>query len=158
MSLIYLIPLLPFIGFVVNGLSFPNISKQVAAIIGTIPPLVAFILSIQLFINFDGVTQILHLADWIKLGDLQIPFDLQIDALSIIMLLVITGVGTLIHIYSIGYMSHDQGFGKFFAFLNLFIFFMLILVLGANFTVLFIGWEGVGLCSYLLIGFWNQKK
>ena len=86
MSLIYLIPLLPFIGFVVNGLSFPRIPKQLAAIIGTIPPLVAFILSIQLFVNFDGTTQILHLADWIKLGDLQIPFDLQIDALSIMML------------------------------------------------------------------------
>jgi NADH-quinone oxidoreductase subunit L len=158
MSLIYLIPLLPFIGFVVNGLSFPSIPKQLKAIIGTIPPLVAFILSIQLFVNFDGTTQILHVAEWIKLGDLQIPLDFQIDALSIMMLLVITGVGTLIHIYSIGYMSHDQGFGKFFAFLNLFIFFMLILVLGANFTVLFIGWEGVGLCSYLLIGFWNQKN
>jgi len=122
MSLIYLIPLLPFIGFVVNGLSFPNISKQLAAIIGTIPPLAAFLLSIQVFVNFDGTTQILHVAEWIKLGDLQIPFDFQIDALSILMLLVITGVGTLIHIYSIGYMAHDPGFGKFFSFLNLFIF------------------------------------
>lgn len=158
MSLILLIPLLPLIGFAVNGLSFPNVSKHVAAIIGTIPPLVAFILSIQLFLNFNGQTQILHIADWIKLGDLQIPFDFQIDALSIMMLLIITGVGTLIHIYSIGYMSHDKGIGKFFAFLNLFIFFMLILVMAANFTVLFIGWEGVGLCSYLLIGFWNQKN
>lgn len=158
MSLILLIPLLPLIGFAVNGLSFPNVSKHVAAIIGTIPPLVAFILSIQLFLNFNGQTQTLHIADWIKLGDLQIPFDFQIDALSIMMLLIITGVGTLIHIYSIGYMSHDKGIGKFFAFLNLFIFFMLILVMAANFTVLFIGWEGVGLCSYLLIGFWNQKN
>lgn len=158
MSLIYLIPLLPFIGFLVNGISFPNISKKVAAIVGTLPPLVAFILTVQLFLDFDGKTQILHLADWIKLGDFKIPFDFQIDALSIMMLLIITGVGTLIHVYSIGYMWHDKGFGKFFAFLNLFIFFMLVLVMGANFTVLFIGWEGVGLCSYLLIGFWNQKN
>ena len=157
MSSLLLIPLLPLLGFAINGLSFPKLSKQIAGIIGTIPPLVAFGLSIQLFLNFDGQAQVYQLAEWIKIADLSIPFAFQIDQLSIMMLLVITGVGTLIHIYSMGYMSHDEGFGKFFAFLNLFIFFMLILVLGANFTVLFIGWEGVGLCSYLLIGFWNKK-
>jgi NADH-quinone oxidoreductase subunit L len=153
-----LIPLLPLLGFAINGLSYPKLSKKWAGVIGTIPPLVAFGLSIQLFLNFDGQAQIHELAEWIKIDDLSIPFAFQIDQLSIMMLLVITGVGTLIHIYSMGYMSHDEGFGKFFAFLNLFIFFMLILVLGANFTVLFIGWEGVGLCSYLLIGFWNKKN
>lgn len=158
MSLLFLIPLLPLLGFAINGLAYPKLPKQVAGIIGTIPPLVAFALSLQLFLNFDGQAQILPIADWIKVGTLEIPFAFQIDQLSILMLLVITGVGTLIHVYSIGYMSHDAGFGKFFAFLNLFVFFMLILVLGANFTVLFIGWEGVGLCSYLLIGFWNQKN
>ena len=158
MSLLFLIPLLPLLGFAINGLAYPKLPKQIAGIIGTIPPLVAFALSLQLFLNFDGQAQILPIADWINVGDLKIPFAFQIDQLSILMLLVITGVGTLIHIYSIGYMSHDAGFGKFFAFLNLFVFFMLILVLGANFTVLFIGWEGVGLCSYLLIGFWNQKN
>lgn len=158
MSLLLLIPLLPLIGFAINGLAYPKLSKSIAGIVGTIPPLVAFVISLQLFLNFDGQTQIIQLADWIKVADLSIPFAFQIDALSIIMLLVITGVGTLIHLYSMGYMAHDAGFGKFFSFLNLFIFFMLILVLGANFTVLFIGWEGVGLCSYLLIGFWNQKN
>jgi NADH-quinone oxidoreductase subunit L len=158
MSLLFLIPLLPLLGFAINGLAYPKLPKQFAGIIGTIPPLVAFALSVQLFLNFDGQAQILPIADWIKVGSLEIPFAFQIDQLSILMLLVITGVGTLIHVYSIGYMSHDAGFGKFFAFLNLFVFFMLILVLGANFTVLFIGWEGVGLCSYLLIGFWNQKN
>jgi NADH-quinone oxidoreductase subunit L len=158
MSLFYLIPLLPFLGFVINGLAFPKLSKSVAGIIGTIPPLVAFAISLQLFLNFDGQTQLYTLAEWIKVGDLSIPFEFQVDQLSLLMLLVITGVGTLIHVYSMGYMAHDAGFGKFFSFLNLFIFFMLILVLGANFTVLFIGWEGVGLCSYLLIGFWNQKN
>ena len=158
MSLLFLIPLLPLLGFAINGLAYPKLPKQIAGIIGTIPPLVAFALSLQLFLNFDGQAQILPIADWIKVGSLEIPFAFQIDQLSILMLLVITGVGTLIHVYSIGYMSHDTGFGKFFAFLNLFVFFMLILVLGANFTVLFIGWEGVGLCSYLLIGFWNQKN
>ena len=151
MSLLFLIPLLPLLGFAINGLAYPKIPKQIAGIIGTIPPLVAFALSLQLFLNFDGQAQILPIADWINVGSLHIPFAFQIDQLSILMLLVITGVGTLIHIYSIGYMAHDAGFGKFFAFLNLFVFFMLILVLGANFTVLFIGWEGVGLCSYLLI-------
>ncbi|MHA8074481.1 NADH-quinone oxidoreductase subunit L [Aquirufa sp. HETE-40SA] len=158
MSLLFLIPLLPLLGFAINGLAYPKLPKQIAGIIGTIPPLVAFALSLKLFLNFDGQAQILPIADWIKVGSLEIPFAFQIDQLSILMLLVITGVGTLIHVYSIGYMSHDAGFGKFFAFLNLFVFFMLILVLGANFTVLFIGWEGVGLCSYLLIGFWNQKN
>ena len=158
MSLLFLIPLLPLLGFAINGLAYPTLPKQIAGIIGTIPPLVAFVLSLQLFLNFDGQAQILPIADWIKVGTLAIPFGFQIDQLSILMLLVITGVGTLIHVYSIGYMSHDAGFGKFFAFLNLFVFFMLVLVLGANFTVLFIGWEGVGLCSYLLIGFWNQKN
>lgn len=158
MSLLFLIPLLPLLGFAINGLAYPKLPKQIAGIIGTIPPLVAFALSLQLFLNFDGQAQILPIADWIKVGSLEIPFAFQIDQLSILMLLVITGVGTLIHVYSMGYMSHDAGFGKFFAFLNLFVFFMLILVLGANFTVLFIGWEGVGLCSYLLIGFWNQKN
>jgi NADH-quinone oxidoreductase subunit L len=158
MSLIFLIPLLPLLGFAINGLAYPKLPKQFAGIIGTIPPLVAFALSLQLFLNFDGQAQLLPIADWTKVGSLEIPFAFQIDQLSILMLLVITGVGTLIHLYSIGYMSHDAGFGKFFAFLNLFVFFMLILVLGANFTVLFIGWEGVGLCSYLLIGFWNQKN
>lgn len=158
MSLLFLIPLLPLLGFAINGLAYPKLPKQIAGIIGTIPPLVAFALSLQLFLNFDGQAQILPIADWINVGSLKIPFAFQIDQLSILMLLVITGVGTLIHVYSIGYMAHDAGFGKFFAFLNLFVFFMLILVLGANFTVLFIGWEGVGLCSYLLIGFWNQKN
>jgi NADH-quinone oxidoreductase subunit L len=158
MSLFYLIPLLPFLGFAINGLAFTKLSKSVAGIIGTIPPLVAFALSLQLFLNFDGQAQIYTLAEWIKVGSLSIPFEFQVDQLSLLMLLIITGVGTLIHVYSMGYMAHDAGFGKFFAFLNLFVFFMLILVLGANFTVLFIGWEGVGLCSYLLIGFWNQKN
>ena len=99
----------------------------------------------------------MHLFDWINVGSLQIPFSYQIDQLSLVMLLLITGVGFLIHVYSIGYMHHDENVGKFFSFLNLFVFSMLVLVLGANFVILFIGWEGVGLCSYLLIGFWNKN-
>jgi len=158
MSSALLIPLLPFIGFLINGLAFPKLPKQIAGVIGSIPPLAAFALSLQLFFNFDGNAQLIPIADWIQVGELSIPLALQIDQLSIMMLLIITGVGTLIHLYSSAYMSHDAGFGKFFAFLNLFVFFMLILVMGSGFVTLFIGWEGVGLCSYLLIGFWNQKN
>lgn len=158
MSSVLLIPLLPFIGFLINGLAFPKLSKQIAGAIGIIPLVAAFGLSIQLFTGFDGNAFIVPVLDWIQVGDLNIPIAFQVDQLSLMMLLIITGVGTLIHIYSSAYMSHDAGFGKFFAFLNLFVFFMLLLVLGSGFVTLFIGWEGVGLCSYLLIGFWNQKN
>jgi NADH-quinone oxidoreductase subunit L len=99
---------------------------------------------------------VVNLFDWINVGSLHIPFSFMIDQLSLVMLLLVTGVGFVIHVYSVGYMSHDAGFGKFFAFLNLFIFSMLLLVMGSNYVIMFIGWEGVGLCSYLLIGFWNK--
>ena len=91
-------------------------------------------------------------------NDLRIGFDLQLDQLTVVMLLVVTGVGFLIHIYSTGYMAHEEGYYRFFSYLNLFMFFMLILVLAANYVLLFVGWEGVGLCSYLLIGFYFLKK
>src|SRR2546423_7699452 len=95
---------------------------------------------------------------WMPVGDLQIDAALQLDQLSMVMVLVVTGVGALIHIFSVGYMRDDPGYPRYFAYLNLFVFFMLMLVLGANYPVLFIGWEGVGLCSYLLIGFWFSDK
>ncbi|MFL5478514.1 MAG: NADH-quinone oxidoreductase subunit L, partial [Gemmatimonadaceae bacterium] len=95
---------------------------------------------------------------WMPVGDLQIDAAFQLDQLSMVMVLVITGVGALIHIFSVGYMREDPGYPRFFAYLNLFVFFMLVLVLGANYPVLFVGWEGVGLCSYLLIGFWFNDK
>ena len=91
-------------------------------------------------------------------GDLQIDAAFQLDQLSMVMVLIITGVGTLIHVFSVGYMQDDPGYPRYFAYLNLFVFFMLVLVLGANYPVLFVGWEGVGLCSYLLIGFWFSEK
>src|SRR5208337_2840959 len=91
-------------------------------------------------------------------NDLRIGFDLQLDQLTVVMLLVVTGVGFVIHIYSTGYMAHEEGYYRFFSYLNLFMFFMLTLVLAANYVVLFVGWEGVGLCSYLLIGFYLLKK
>ena len=151
-----LIPLLPFIGFLLNGLLNKRLSGTVAGLIGSATVLGSFLISLTLFLNFQYQYTV-QLFDWISVGSLQIPFSYQIDQLSLLMLLLITGVGTLIHIYSIGYMHHDENVGKFFSFLNLFVFSMLILVLGANFVILFIGWEGVGLCSYLLIGFWNKN-
>ena len=156
-TLLYiLIPGLPFLGFLLNGLLNKRLAGTVAGALGTLMVFGSFLLSVFLFVNFKYQYTV-NLFDWISVGSLQIPFSYQIDQLSLLMLLLITGVGTLIHIYSIGYMSHDENVGKFFSFLNLFVFSMLILVLGANFVILFIGWEGVGLCSYLLIGFWNKN-
>ena len=151
-----LIPLLPFLGFLINGLLNRKLSATVAGLIGSAAVLGSFAISVFLFLNFQYQYTV-PLFDWISVGSMQIPFSYQIDQLSLIMLLLVTGVGFLIHVYSIGYMAHDENVGKFFSFLNLFVFSMLVLVLGSNFLILFIGWEGVGLCSYLLIGFWNQN-
>lgn len=158
MSLVTLIPLFPLIGFLINGIGFRHVPKSLVGIIGSAAALASFACALSLFIGFSGQSEVTHLFDWITVGKLNISMSFQIDQLSLLMLLIITGVGSLIHIYSVGYMHHDEGFGKFFAFLNLFLFFMLLLVLGSNFVVMFIGWEGVGLCSYLLIGFWNKNS
>lgn len=156
-DLVWLIPLLPLIGFLVTGLGRNSLSKGTIGIIGSGVIFLAFVLSVGAFLDLQAATEktrIYPLFDWISAGSLHIPFSFQFDPLSAIMLLIITGIGFLIHVYSIGYMHRDAGFGKFFAYLNLFVFFMLLLVLGSNYVVMFIGWEGVGLCSYLLIGFW----
>ena len=157
MNLLILIPLLPLLGFLINGIGFRHVPKALAGTIGSAAALGAFAISVLTWVNFNGQTTVVSLFDWITVGSLNISFSFQIDQLSLLMLLVVTGVGSLIHVYSAGYMSHDAGFGKFFAFLNLFLFFMLLLVMGSNFVIMFIGWEGVGLCSYLLIGFWNKN-
>ena len=157
MSLVLLIPLLPLIGFLINGLGFRRIPKGLAGLIGTGTVAASFAIALSLFLSFDGQPRVEKLYDWITVGSLNLAFAFQIDQLSLLFMLIITGVGSLIHLYSIGYMKHDEGFGKFFAFLNLFVFFMLLLVMGSNYLVMFIGWEGVGLCSYLLIGFWNRN-
>jgi len=156
---IWLIPLLPFAGFVINGLGRNTFSKNAIGFIGTFLVLISFGISLALFFQVKSTGHVINapLCAWISAGSVNIPFGFMIDQLSAIMLLIITGVGTLIHLYSIGYMEHDMGFGKFFAYLNLFIFFMLLLVMGSNYVVMFIGWEGVGLCSYLLIGFWYSN-
>ncbi len=157
-NLLWLIPVLPLIGFIINGLGRNTLSKGVIGFIGSTVVFASFVLSILAFlqINNDPAHTAINVSyfDWIHVGTLTIPFAFLVDQLSSIMLLIITGVGFLIHVYSAGYMHDDEGFGKFFSYLNLFIFFMLLLVLGSNYIIMFIGWEGVGLCSYLLIGFW----
>jgi NADH-quinone oxidoreductase subunit L len=160
MSAIALIPLFPLIGFLINGLGFKKISKSLVAPIGIGASLLSFVFVFFAYQQLQATGQpiVVNLFDWISLSNFNVAFAFQIDQLSIIMLFVITGVGTLIHVYSMGYMSHDEGYGKFFAYLNLFLFSMLLLVMGSNYLIMFIGWEGVGLCSYLLIGFWNKNS
>lgn len=156
-DLVWLVPLIPLLGFIINGLGRNTFSKSLIGFIGSGVILISFLISVAIFFALNGNPVQSHevfLFDWISAGQLHIPLSFLVDPLSSIMLLIITGVGFLIHIYSAGYMHDDDGFGKFFSYLNLFIFFMLLLVLGSNYIVMFIGWEGVGLCSYLLIGFW----
>ncbi|WP_286779088.1 MULTISPECIES: NADH-quinone oxidoreductase subunit L [Sphingobacterium] len=164
-ELVWLIPLLPLIGFIVNGLGRNAFSKGMIGAVGSAVVLISFVCSCILFSEVYQARQAgqagiieQHVFDWIAVGNLKIGLSFLVDPLSAIMLLIVTGIGFLIHVYSIGYMHHDRGFGKFFAYLNLFIFFMLLLVLGSNYLVMFIGWEGVGLCSYLLIGFWYKNS
>lgn len=156
-----LIPLLPLIGFLLNGLLRNYLSKAVTGVIGSGTILGSFILSILAFLEVRaGNIAVVSYFDFINVGSLRIPFAFQVDQLTAIFLLIITGVGFLIHVYSTAYM-HDEKphhFARYFAYLNLFVFSMLLLVMGANFVIMFIGWEGVGLCSYLLIGFWFKKK
>lgn len=156
-NLVWLVPLIPLLGFVINGLGRNTFSKGLIGFIGSSVIFISFVISIGIFLALGSDTVKSHeifLFDWINAGALKIPLSFLVDPLSSIMLLIITGIGFLIHVYSVGYMHDDEGFGKFFSYLNLFIFFMLLLVLGSNYIVMFIGWEGVGLCSYLLIGFW----
>ena len=160
-KLIALIPALPFAGFVLNGLGFGKLSKGIAGAIGAIASLAAFIVSVLVLFQFkagDGQPVVVNLWTWMSSNSWSIDFSFHVDQLTLIMLMVVTGVGFLIHIFSMGYMHEDEGFGKFFSFLNLFLFSMLILVLGGNLLMTFIGWEGVGLCSFLLIGFWNKNE
>jgi len=153
------IPALPLIGFLLNGLLRGRLSKSAVGIIGSGVVLGSFILSLIIFFQVKQQPEIVHLFNFIKVGTLSIPFAFQIDALSALFLLIITGVGFLIHIYSTAYMHEEspEHFARYFAYLNLFVFSMLLLVLGANYVIMFIGWEGVGLCSYLLIGYWFKN-
>ncbi len=159
-KLIGLVPLFPLIGFLINGFFGKKMSKGLSGIIASVSILASFVLSVLIFVELNGSEEkshIVNLFSWINSGSLIIPFELLVDPLSSLFLLIITGIGFLIHVYSTGYMHDDEGFSRFFTYLNLFIFFMLLLVLGNNYLIMFVGWEGVGLCSYLLIGFWFKN-
>jgi NADH-quinone oxidoreductase subunit L len=199
---LWLVPLLPLLGFVINGLlslvsatqlgpndpsahdlthagqstavgashgnGHDSVQRHrfagVTSFVGTAVLVLSFFLSALIFWDYRGIVGESHepfvqtYFSWIPTGDLQIDAALMVDQLSLVMLLVVTGVGALIHVFSVGYMREDPGYPRYFAYLNLFVFFMLVLVLGANYAVMFVGWEGVGLCSYLLIGYWFSEK
>jgi NADH-quinone oxidoreductase subunit L len=150
-SLLVLIPLLPLAGFLVNGLF--KLPKAAAGAVGCAGPFAAFALSVAAALNVPAQQ---NLGSWFAVGSFSVSFGFRVDELSAVMILVVTGVGSLIHLYSLGYMHDDEGFSRFFAYLNLFMFSMLVLVLGDSLPLMFLGWEGVGLCSYLLIGFWYK--
>jgi NADH-quinone oxidoreductase subunit L len=155
---------LPLVGFLINGLLGRKLkSETLVGVIGSAAVGLGFVIATASFFEMLGKvpeerTAIVHLFDWISAGGLTVGMAYQVDQLSILMMLIVTGVGFLIHVYSIGYMHGDPGFWRFFAYLNLFIFAMLNLILADNFLLMFLGWEGVGLCSYLLIGFWYDRK
>jgi NADH-quinone oxidoreductase subunit L len=160
-----LIPLLPFGGFLVNAFLGKRLPKSVTGGLATAVMTISFIISVMQVLSLAAmppesrqINQVLF--NWIAVGDFSIDLALRLDALSAVMILVVTGIGSLIHLYSTSYMHEetDADFARFFSYLNLFCFFMLMLVLGSNVLVMFVGWEGVGLCSYLLIGFYYQKQ
>jgi NADH-quinone oxidoreductase subunit L len=161
--LIALVPLLPLVGFLVISLNVNRLSHSVASVVACGAVLISFLIAVILFFQLLGLPaeqRSLNVAvfDWITVGNFSAQIGFLIDPLSSLMLLIITGVGFLIHVYSIGYMHDDAGFNRFFSYLNLFVFFMLLLVMGNNYLLMFVGWEGVGLCSFLLIGFWFKNK
>src|SRR6202051_3252190 len=163
---LWLIPLLPLAGFAVNGLlgrRLPKASINAVAVGSVLLSFLWVLKTLSALGVFGGGNPLEqayteHYYTWIQSGMLNIGVDFAIDRLTSIMLMVVTGVGFLIHVYSLGYMAHEGGYYRFFAYLNLFMFFMLVLVLAANYLLLFVGWEGVGLCSYLLIGFYFLEK
>ena len=159
-SLILLLLLTPFFGFLFNVFFGNKVSKTVSGTIGTLAVVVSFVITVIYFlqINKTGEPIQVSLFEWFSTSKFSIDFGILLDQLSLLWLLFVTGIGSLIHLYSINYMHHDEKMHQFFAYLNLFIFFMITLVVGSNLLVMFIGWEGVGLCSYLLIGFWYKNQ
>ncbi|HOJ37043.1 MAG TPA: NADH-quinone oxidoreductase subunit L [Ignavibacteriales bacterium] len=161
---VYLTVLFPFIGFLINGLVGRKIkNEKVIGTIGSLSVFLSFLIFLSIFIEMLSLPEenrkfIVDIYNWITISNFNISVSYNVDPLSVLMSLVVTGVGFLIHVYSIGYMHGDKGFWRFFAYLNLFIFMMLNLVLANNMVLMFLGWEGVGLCSYLLIGFWYDRK
>jgi NADH-quinone oxidoreductase subunit L len=161
-SLLWLIPALPLLGAVVNGLGAGKLPRKLVSAIGTGTVGAAFLIAVGCFLALLELAPeervfVQQLYSWIDSGDLSVPMRFALDPLAAVMVLVVTGVGFLIHVYSTGYMGHEKAYGRYFAYLNLFTFAMLVLVMADNFLVMFLGWEGVGLCSYLLIGFWYER-
>ena len=157
---LWLIPILPFLGFLINGLFGRKMPKSLVNLFAIGSVTLSFLWAVKTLAGLSPLETkyIEHYFTWIQSGTLNISIDFAVDRLTAVMLMVVTGVGLLIHIYSIGYMAHEDGYYRFFAYLNLFMFFMLVLVLAQNFLVLFVGWEGVGLCSYLLIGYYFLEQ
>jgi NADH-quinone oxidoreductase subunit L len=157
---LWLIPILPFLGFLVNGLFGKRIPKALINVIAVGSVALSFLWVVKTLLGLGEIETkyVEHYFTWIQSGMLNIGVDFAVDRLTAIMLMVVTGVGLLIHIYAVGYMEHEGGYYRFFAYLNLFMFFMLILVLAQNYLLLFVGWEGVGLCSYLLVGFYLTEQ
>src|SRR5262245_32156341 len=162
-STLWLIPVLPLLGAVINGVFGKRLPKSAIGFVAAGNVAVSFLLSLGAFLQMLGRDEgqlpiITHYFSWIRSGQFQADFGFFLDHLSGLMILIVTGVGFLIHVYSAGYMHDDPGYYRFFAYLNLFMFSMLTLVLANNYLLMFVGWEGVGLCSYLLIGFWFSRK
>jgi NADH-quinone oxidoreductase subunit L len=153
----WLIPLLPLLGFTIIGLAGKRLSKAMVNAVACGSILLAFGISFLVFFELKGTQHVVDVFKWINAGKMDIGFSFQIDQLSCLFMLIITGIGFLIHVYSTGYMHDDEGYNRYFSYLNLFVFFMLLLVMGSNYIIMFVGWEGVGLCSYLLIGFWFKN-
>src|SRR4030067_3664926 len=159
---VWLIPLFPAIGFLINGLLGRRLGKGVVSVVG--PSAIGLSFLTAILILFELIQRVPSerlfekvIFDWVVSGSLRTVIGYQIDPLSILMVLVVTGVSFFIHIYSVGYMHDDPGFPRYFTYLNLFVFIMLNLILANNFLLMFVGWECVGLCSYLLVGFWYEK-
>ncbi len=154
-----LIPILPLLGAAINGLFGKRFSRPTVAAVALSFCGAAFAMALWIAAQFTSLSlpHVETVATWLRSGNFTANFSFYLDQLSLVMLLVVTGVGFLIHIYSVGYMWEEGGYYRFFSYLNLFMFFMLTLVLASNYLLMFIGWEGVGLASYLLIGFWFTK-
>jgi NADH-quinone oxidoreductase subunit L len=162
LSLLWLVPALPLFGAIVNGIGAGKLPRKLVSAIGTGTVGLAFLIAVGCFLSLarlapDDRVFVQQLFSWIDSGDFSVAVRFGLDPLSAVMILIVTGVGFLIHVYSTGYMGHEKAYGRYFAYLNLFTFAMLVLVMADNFLVMFFGWEGVGLCSYLLIGFWYHK-
>src|ERR1700751_924582 len=160
---LWIILALPLLGAAINGLLGKDFTKPVVNSVGIGSVSLAFLSVAELVREFmqlsaDQIPWVKSNFTWITAGQFKVDFALQVDQLTLVMLFVVTFVSLLVHIYSTGYMAHEEGYYRFFSYLNLFVFFMLTLVMGANLIVMFVGWEGVGLCSYLLIGFWFLKQ